>query len=223
MPRVDQCWSYFNYQIVEASFNISSDIFVLAIAIPILFKLQVPPLQRAILLTIFGMGIFIIAAALLTKLYSLYPPLLTYAYLNWYCREASVCIYVTNLPAIWTLLLDIFPVLRRWGYHTKNQSSSERASQNRTSRAPGGKEYPLQQFSRLGSTGGSPDNDSDSQEHIVEHEKGPHAGLHINKDITFTVQREAASHDDVRATTQPHSDQHVETPNGRYMSNCSAV
>lgn len=220
---VTQCWSYFNYQIIEASFNISSDIFVLVIAIPILLKLQVPLLQRAILITIFGMGIFIIAAAILTKIYSLYPPLLTYAYLNWYCREASVCVYVTNLPAVWTLLLDLFPGLRSWGRATKNTSSSNQGTQSRIMRASRGKDYQLQNFSRLGSTTGAPGaKGTESQEHIVGDVKGLNGGLHINKDVTFIVRRESASDDDL-TTAKPISDKHADTANSHYNSHCSAV
>lgn len=197
---------------------------MLGIAIPILFKLQVLPLQRAILITIFGMGIFIITAAILTKLYSLYPPLLTYAYLNWYCREASVCIYVTNLPAIWTLLLDLFPALRRWGKTTTKPSSGDLGSQSRPSRAPKSQGYEFQQFSRLGSgTDTSGIAASESQEHIVEHEKALQSGLHINKDITVTVQRETASDDDNPTVAKPSSDKYMDMLSSRYMSNCSAV
>ena len=238
---------------------------MLVVAVPIIYKLQVPLLQRAILLTIFGMGIFIIAAAILTKLYSLYPPLLTYAYLNWYCREASVCVYVTNLPAIWTLILDVFPGLRSWGRNTKNPSSSNSKGggggshshhlHSRGMRTPA-KEYQLQQFGRLPSQPGTPGiPPTESQEYIVgtakstngvgdHHEarggKGGAGGLHINRDVTFTVRRESASDDDDSAAGGgggglPHHGQGglhrdrdiekggMEMQNGRYVSNCSAV
>ncbi|KAH8802994.1 hypothetical protein F5884DRAFT_903598 [Xylogone sp. PMI_703] len=114
----DQCWSYFNFEIVEATFNISADLMVLLVALPLLAKLHVPIRQKAILLGVFGMGVFIIIAAILTKVYSLDPNLVSYAYLNWYFREASVSVYVTNGPAIWALIRDIFPNIRHWGYPT---------------------------------------------------------------------------------------------------------
>ena len=226
---------------------------MLIVAVPIIYKLQVPLLQRGILLTIFGLGIFIIAAAILTKLYSLYPPLLTYAYLNWYCREASVCVYVTNLPAIWTLILDLFPGLRSWGRNTKNPSSSNSQGRgggshnhhlhSRGMRTPA-KEYQLQQFGRLPSQPGTPGvPPTESQEYIVGTAKSTNGldggrgdkagGLHINRDVTFTVRRESASDDDDSAGGLPHHGQGghhrdiekggVEMQNGRYVSNCSAV
>ncbi len=112
----DQCWSYFNFEIVEGSFNISADLVVLLVAIPLLLKLRIPIQQKIILVGVFGMGAFVIAAAVLTKVYSLDPNLVSYAYLNWYFREASVSIYVTNLPAVWALVRDIFPSVKYWGY-----------------------------------------------------------------------------------------------------------
>jgi hypothetical protein len=112
----DECWSYFNFEIVEATFNVSADIIVLLIAIPLLLGLHLPIQQKAVIVGVFGMGIFVIAAALLTKVFSLDPNLVSYAYLNWYFREASVSIYVTNLPGVWALLRDIFPAVKAWGY-----------------------------------------------------------------------------------------------------------
>ncbi|KAL8905282.1 MAG: hypothetical protein Q9171_006731 [Xanthocarpia ochracea] len=223
-----QCWSYFNYQVVEACFNISSDIVMLAIAIPILLKLQVPILQKAILLGIFSMGIFIIIAAILTKLYSLYPPLLTYAYLNWYCREASVCVYVTNLPAVWSLVLDIFPSLRKWGRTTsKTPSSSDRTTPSRSLNKPSkSNSHQLQQFGKLGTNKAMPANleATESQEHIVDPfgaSKAPSA-FHINKDVTFSVRRDSVS-DDYPVTADESMEKSHDRGNVQYVSNCSAV
>ena len=168
------------------------------------------------------MGIFIIIAALLTKLYSLVPSLLTYVYLNWYCREASVCVYVTNLPAIWTLVLDLFPGLRSLGKKTsKNASASEyyKGPSRLGSKVPTGKNYPLQQFDRLGSRGGTQiDHQGESTEYIVDSTKSPH--LHIKRDVSFTVRSEsgASDGDDIGAL-----EKHAETPHTLYQSNCHAV
>jgi hypothetical protein len=118
----DQCWSYFNFEIVEGTFNVSADLVVLLVAIPLLVKLRIPLQQKVILVSIFGMGAFVIAAAILTKVYSLDPDLVSYAYLNWYFREASVSVYVSNLPAVWALIRDIFPSVKYWGYPQRTYS-----------------------------------------------------------------------------------------------------
>lgn len=60
---------------------------------------------------IFSMGIFVILAAVLTKVFNLaniWDP----SYMLWYTREASVAVYVSNLPMIWPLLREWFPVLK---------------------------------------------------------------------------------------------------------------
>ncbi|KAI7473269.1 hypothetical protein KC357_g5567 [Hortaea werneckii] len=91
VPAVStQCWSYWNFEYVEGVFNISADIFMLIIAIPVVSKVKLPWLQKAPLLGVFGLGIFVIAAAILTKLYCFVPALLSYEYLAWYMREVTV-------------------------------------------------------------------------------------------------------------------------------------
>lgn len=121
---LDQCWSYFDFEVVEGIFNVSADLAVLVVALPLLIKLSIPIQQKMILLSVFGMGIFVIVAALLTKIYSLVPSLTSYSYLNWYFREASVSLYITNLPALWALVRDIFPAVKNWGYSSRAYSDA---------------------------------------------------------------------------------------------------
>ncbi|KAJ5883502.1 uncharacterized protein N7473_010388 [Penicillium subrubescens] len=110
----DQCSSYQYYEIVQGSFSISADVFMLLVAIPMLLQVRVPMKQKLILLLLFGMGIFVIVAAVLNKVYCLVPALISYVYMNWYFREATVAILVTNLPLVWSLLRDVFPALKSW-------------------------------------------------------------------------------------------------------------
>ncbi|KAI9932133.1 hypothetical protein AWENTII_010462 [Aspergillus wentii] len=109
-----QCSSYQYYEIVQGCISISADILMLVIAIPLLVQVRVPLKQKLILLVLFGMGIFVIVAAILTKVYCLVPKLISYIYMNWYFREATVAILVTNLPLVWSLLRDVFPALKSW-------------------------------------------------------------------------------------------------------------
>ncbi|KAF7180649.1 hypothetical protein CNMCM7691_009940 [Aspergillus felis] len=115
VPTPDyQCSSYQYYEIVQGAVSISADIFMLAVAIPLLVQVRVPLKQKVILLALFGMGIFVIVAAILNKIYCLVPSLISYVYMNWYFREATVAILVTNLPLVWSLLRDVFPALKSW-------------------------------------------------------------------------------------------------------------
>lgn len=176
---------------------------MLIIAIPLLFSVRLPLQQKAVLLIIFGMGVFVIVAAILTKIYCLVPSLMTYVYLNWYFREASVSIYVANLPVLWSLLRDVFPQLKSWGFESKKSNGSAKAfsSSNGNSRRNSRNQmntrhYNMQPFSRLGARdeelGYIP---SPSQKRTNEMEGDTaravsvHRTLEIQQDITFTVEK----------------------------------
>lgn len=118
---------------MEGTFNVSADLAVLVVALPLLLKLSIPIQQKIILLGVFGMGTFVIIAALLTKVYSLVPSLTSYSYLNWYFREASVSLYVTNLPALWALVRDTFPSVKNWGYSSRYDGDMPDSRKNRLS------------------------------------------------------------------------------------------
>lgn len=127
---------------MEGVFNITADVAMLLVAIPIVAKVRLPLAQKAPILGIFGMGVFVVTAAVLTKVYCFVPSLLSYEYaplysprltaslthstryLNWYAREASIGVIVTNLPAVWSFLRDVFPELKRRGYRTASDSRS---------------------------------------------------------------------------------------------------
>ncbi|KAG4436055.1 hypothetical protein IFR05_008445 [Cadophora sp. M221] len=110
-PPNPQCTTLEHYAIIQACFNISSDALMLFIPLPLVTKLNMPLKQKWVLLVIFSMGLFVILAAVLTKVFNLsnvWDP----SYMLWYTREASVAIYVSNLPMIWPLLREWFPALK---------------------------------------------------------------------------------------------------------------
>jgi hypothetical protein len=111
MPPPDpQCTTLQHYSIAQACFNISSDTLMLFVPLPLVMRTTMPLKQKAVLMFIFSMGLFVIVAALLTKIFNLtdvYDP----RYMMWYVREASVAVYVSNLPMIWPLLREWFPFL----------------------------------------------------------------------------------------------------------------
>lgn len=112
MPPPDpQCTTLQHYSIVQASFNISSDALMLCVPLPLITRLRMPWKQKIVLAAIFSMGIFVIVAAILTKVFNLMDVYDT-AYMLWYTREASVAVYVANLPMIWPLMREVFPCLQ---------------------------------------------------------------------------------------------------------------
>lgn len=158
------------------------------IGIPILAKLHMPIQQKLILLGIFGMGFFIVIAAILTKCYSLVPSLLSMVYMRWYFREASVAVYVSNLPTIWPLVREVFPSIGRIGTTNKSPSSGNGSRWGTglgRSRLPSSNRdnFDMKSFSKSGST--------ESQERINE-TNYEEPSIAIKKDVTFTVNREDA-------------------------------
>ncbi|KAK4547910.1 hypothetical protein LTR36_010629 [Oleoguttula mirabilis] len=96
-----QCDAATNHLIMNAAFNLSSDLAMLAIGLPMFVRIQLPWKKKFPLICIFSLGIFVILAAILNKVYSFSEPfgsLWTY----WYVRESSTALLVANLPFVWT-------------------------------------------------------------------------------------------------------------------------
>ncbi|GAM86699.1 hypothetical protein ANO11243_047180 [Dothideomycetidae sp. 11243] len=121
-PPDPQCTTLQHYAIVQACFNIPTDLAMLSISIPLVMRLQVPFKQKVLVGLLFSMGIFVVVAAILTKVFNLSDVWST-SYMLWYTREASVATYVTNLPVVWPLVRHLFPFLR--GASSQGKSSGK--------------------------------------------------------------------------------------------------
>ncbi|KAK1976199.1 hypothetical protein LZ30DRAFT_603949 [Colletotrichum cereale] len=113
-PPDAQCATYERYAILQAWFNISSDVLMLLVPLPLVFRMDIARRQKAVLVFVFSLGVCVIVAALLTKIFNLRDPY-SPGYMLWYIREASVAFYVSNLPLVWPLLREWFPWLRSMG------------------------------------------------------------------------------------------------------------
>ncbi|KAL4761099.1 uncharacterized protein BDW70DRAFT_159966 [Aspergillus foveolatus] len=102
-----QCATYQHYSITQAVFNISSDAFMLAIPVPLLKGTQMPIRKKILLISVLGLGVFVMIAAILNKYFNFQSPDTT-IYQLWYIREASTAIYVANLMCWWPLLRKVF-------------------------------------------------------------------------------------------------------------------
>ncbi|KAH6665592.1 hypothetical protein B0J14DRAFT_630007 [Halenospora varia] len=176
-----QCSNYQYYEITQGSLSIPGDIAILVIGIPMLAAIRLPLQKKVIVLAIFGMGGFIIVAAILTKLYCLVPKLISYVYMNWYFREASVAVYVTNLPAVWPLLREIFPRLQ-----TVTHKSGDRTWGPSNSARINSKDFKMKSFNRGPC--------AESQERINDGDSGSSIGqgvIEIKRDVSFTVKIES--------------------------------
>jgi hypothetical protein len=151
LTRVEQCSAATNHLITNAVFNISSDLIILSIPLPLLFRVRLPKKNKAILFSVFLIGAFTyviltsfnlsatnahlsIVAAALNKYYSFTNPFGT-EWTIWYLRESYTAILCANLPLIYPLIQRVFK-LRNWHtgtYNTNNQYQLDSGTR-RTSR-----------------------------------------------------------------------------------------
>lgn len=163
------------------------------------------------------MGIFVIIAAILNKVYSTLPALLNDSvnYTFWYMREATVSVYVINLPTLWPVLRHYFPIVTGRGSSAGNSrgntsnvkpSRSWLAIHKRTHISSNVKDDAFEMNSKrndedLDSEGGSNRGMSKtyfntSQEHIIESGLGndksefssERGHLEIKHDVTFKIE-----------------------------------
>ncbi|KAF3482273.1 uncharacterized protein GIQ15_05032 [Arthroderma uncinatum] len=220
VPTPDyQCSSYQYYEIIQGILAISSDVLMLVIAIPLLMAVRLPQRQKLILVFIFGLGIFIIISAVLTKIYCLVPSLISYVYLNWYFREATVAMLVTCLPMTWSLLRDIFPALKSWTGGSRQYGSGKNATtRGRTNSRPlQTKDHmQLSSVSRMqsahahgpdtesmtGSSTGYPVPHNRNSRYYDQTDTEPLKSIHVRQDVTVTVQDERDSEETLSSTYQ---------------------
>ena len=117
----EQCSAATNHLITNAVFNISSDLIILSIPMPLLFKVRLPKKNKTILFVIFCIGAFTIVAAVLNKYYSFTNPFGT-EWTIWYLRESYTAILCANLPLTYPLIQSVFG-LRNWNSHTYSADS----------------------------------------------------------------------------------------------------
>ncbi|KAI5371121.1 hypothetical protein Slin14017_G020000 [Septoria linicola] len=101
-PNSSQCNAATNHLITNACFNLTSDVIMLAVGLPIFLRMKLPWRKKIPLVGLFSLGIFVVLAAILNKVYSFSQPFgLDWTY--WYVRESSTALLVANLPFVWGL------------------------------------------------------------------------------------------------------------------------
>ncbi|KAF4962768.1 hypothetical protein FSARC_9172 [Fusarium sarcochroum] len=135
-PDNTQCSAATNHLITNAVLNISSDVMIILIPMPIFLKSQLPLKRKVVLIAVFALGAFTascptILSAILNKFYSFNEPFGS-NWTFWYIRESSTAIITANLPYIWTLLRRIFKLGSfsgsSYGKGTTNPSKAYRSN-----------------------------------------------------------------------------------------------
>lgn len=132
-----QCTTATHHLITNFTFNLSSDLIILFIPLPLLLRSSSLPLSKKIALTaLFSLGIFIMICTILSKYYSFRQPF-SPIWIFWYTREASTAMVVTNMTHVWTLVRRVFHLKSFTGSEERRDAnaSASRISFRRRSRA----------------------------------------------------------------------------------------
>jgi hypothetical protein len=134
-PDNSQCSAATNHLITNAVLNISSDVMIIAIPMPIFLKSQLPVKRKVVLCGVFALGCFTILSAILNKYYS-FNDAFGSDWTFWYVRESSTALITANLPYIWTLLRRLFNLKSFAGYSHKRSTNPSTNFRSDFSRNP---------------------------------------------------------------------------------------
>ncbi|KAI4613390.1 uncharacterized protein J4E87_009857 [Alternaria ethzedia] len=89
-------------------FNVSTDVYLLLIPIPMLWKSRLRTYKKIAAMLVLGAGMLVIVCAILKSIYLITDPLNSAELTaSWGTRETFIAIFTTNLPMI-------FPLLKNW-------------------------------------------------------------------------------------------------------------
>jgi hypothetical protein len=131
LTAIAQCSAATNHLITNAVFNISSDLIIISIPLPLLFKVRLPLKNKAVLIGIFAIGAFTIIAAALNKYYSFTHPF-GQEWTIWYLRESYTALLCANLPLVYPLIQRVFG-LKNWSHRSYNSKTRRTTSGGFTS------------------------------------------------------------------------------------------
>lgn len=82
---------------------------MLAVGLPMFLRISLPLSKKIPLVGIFSLGVFVIIAAILNKVYSFSEPF-SEQWVYWYIRESSTALIVANLPFVWLFYRKLFRI-----------------------------------------------------------------------------------------------------------------
>ncbi|KAK0639205.1 hypothetical protein B0T16DRAFT_337132 [Cercophora newfieldiana] len=112
-PGHDQCKNYHNHLITVTILHVSSDLFTLAIPIPMIIRTRLPLRQKIVLCGVFSLGVLVVLLAILNRVFNFVMPH-DLVFLAWYNGEASTAVIIANIPFCWPLVRRVFGV-ESWG------------------------------------------------------------------------------------------------------------
>ncbi|KAI1413018.1 hypothetical protein F5Y13DRAFT_199502 [Hypoxylon sp. FL1857] len=203
------CVSNGKFWYANAGFSIATDVIILTIPMPLVYALQIPKVQKAALMMVFALGVFVVITSCLRvttiDLQATTPdPTYDIASTMWTIIEMNVAIVCACLPQIRPLIVKWFPKLMP-SYYSESQELSDQRTANSGSHFSksylrnNSRNYPKSEAgkwtridnSKIGLDGTSLPNfrkgDSSSEEYELQDDKG----LQIHKTVQYTVEYSA--------------------------------
>ncbi|KAI1429077.1 hypothetical protein F5Y12DRAFT_590650 [Xylaria sp. FL1777] len=100
-PKSIQCSAATHHLITNAALNITSDLCIIIIPMPVFVQINIAKKKKVVLCFVFALGLFTIGAAIANKYYSFMEPFGD-SWPYWYIRESSTALIVANMPFLWT-------------------------------------------------------------------------------------------------------------------------
>ncbi|KAI1144667.1 hypothetical protein F5Y05DRAFT_408055 [Hypoxylon sp. FL0543] len=200
------CISNGKFWYANAGFSIATDVIILTIPMPLVYALQIPRVQKAALMMVFALGVFVVITSCLRvttiDLQATTPdPTFEIASTMWTIIEMNVAIVCACLPQIRPLIVKWFPKLMPSYYSNSREHSDQRTAYTSSNFSTSylrnnGKSYSKPEEGRWtridnvknGGDGPSLPNsrkgDSSSEEYALQDDKG----LQIHKTVQYTVE-----------------------------------
>ncbi|KAF2679348.1 hypothetical protein K458DRAFT_408203 [Lentithecium fluviatile CBS 122367] len=148
LPDNQQCSTMKHHYIFSLSANVSTDILILLIPLPLLcrrsshsFGIQRTWKVKIPLMVLLSMGVFTIAAAVASKVFS-FQYYSSMGFTKWYIRETFTAILCANLPRTMPVLRWIHGRVLRWRKARQNNSSDQKNAGSQ----PHSMEIPLHKY-----------------------------------------------------------------------------
>ncbi|GIK04314.1 hypothetical protein Aspvir_008393 [Aspergillus viridinutans] len=185
-----QCSVYTNHVIITLAFNVTTDVLIMAIPLPLLIRAKLSLSKKLTLCAIFSLGAFVILCSILSKYYSISQPY-GIKWLEWYVREAATAVIVSNIPQTWTLFRRLFNL------KSFLQHSSYNRSQNKYNSRLDSSTIHLSRFRADKSGVRSTIDRTESGEHIVREqplEIWAHRQFHVTNEVDDTRRSDSPTH-----------------------------
>ncbi|KAK1992894.1 hypothetical protein LX36DRAFT_694015 [Colletotrichum falcatum] len=95
-PQNAECLTWFRYNILQLSMNLSTDMVLLLVPVTLIVRMKMEIGRKLLLVALFSMGIFVMLSAILLKV-AVFKNMFDPVWLIWCVRELSTAMLVSNL------------------------------------------------------------------------------------------------------------------------------